>query len=383
MLDNRLFIITVLALSIVAFGASSVEAKKGGGGKPPSEPTPVPVPLDGGWIYHSAQTPDKEIHRSAPDGSSNAEVIGAPADYGCPLPGQCFVGKPSDQTHDGDRWYVSHAVQTLDVVFPNIPYNGAGYAYDIDAVREGSGSGVTLLDGKASCIHSYHDNSLMWTTDGAGARDGAISWIGTQWADLDGDPNGDCESYVSAGIFRAELVYDASGAITGATAPVLALEMPYDSVNSYAWSPDAASIAYTSGGLYVAAVGSPAASHSLVAEGGYGDVDWSHDGTRIAFVGRDAHRNPRKAKHGTLTVSPDGSGLTLVVQRADDNFAHFRPSWSPADTHLTYMEREFPSSGFGAPTDALRVVQANGAGDSVIVTESAGLDIVQGLGWVE
>ena len=40
-------------------------------------------------------------------------------------------------------------------------------------------------------------------------------------------------------------------------------------------------------------------------------------------------------------------------------------------------------AGFGAPTDALRVVQATGAGDSVIVTESAGLDIVQGLGWVE
>ena len=191
----------------------------GGGGEPPPEPPPVDV----GWIYyHGDPTDDRAVFRVAPDGTENETVAGAPVDYGCPVPG-CggALGRPSHDTHDGSRWYVAHSLfDGPDDLFPNAGSSGA-HGLDIDIIREGQATGITVLDASATCIWVGAYPEFIGSATGA---DTAITWPGAQWEDDDDDP-ADCESFVAAGMFRADLVYS-GGAMVGVQAPVLAGRHP-------------------------------------------------------------------------------------------------------------------------------------------------------------
>lgn len=328
-----------------------------GGSSPTATPTGGGGPLDTGWVYYDRLVGDvRTIFRTSADGSVNEQVVGAPGEYDPHGFGWAGIGVPSHATHDGDRWYLSHVVQSGDTVFPNVSGPYFQLALEIDAIREGDALGTRLTDNAGACIYVW--SFPAWAPSAAGAPDAAVTWAGAQWADLDGDAAGTCETLVSAGIFRADLTYDAAGAVTGMSTPVLAVPLPTQSGNvpnlwGFDWSPDGATVAYSreTGGLWVGAAGSPLSSHTQIVTGRYYEVTWSADQatgtpglqTTIAFNGWSSGG---KAKNGTWSVQPGGGGLKLLAEArqaktsSQSYFIHHTPFWSPAGSHLAYTENE-------------------------------------------
>jgi len=368
----------------------------GGGGTPPTA-TPPPAPVDDGWVYYYGLAgDDRVIYRTSPDGSVNGLVAGAPGEYDPHGFGWAGLGVPSHVAHDGDRWYLSHVAASPDIVFPNV--NGPYFriALEIDAIREGDAVGTRLTDNVAAC--NYVWSFPAWARSASGTPDAAVTWAGVQWADQDGDAAGDCETLVSAGIFRADLTYDAAGAVTGMSAPVLVVSVPIDAASNvpnlqyFDWSPNGATVAYsrTTGGLWVAAAGSPIGSHTQIVAGNLHHVTWSVDQdpgtaglqTTIAFTG-----TPKNSKRGTWSVQPSGTGLKLLAEAkqgknsSQTSFYHTTPFWSPAGTHMAYGVWE-TGGPLGSQTNAsVRRMAADGTGNVLLQADSPALDINRLLGW--
>lgn len=364
-------------------------------------PTTPPV-LDSGWVYYfGLDNGTRKIYRSSPDGSTQGEVPGAPGEYGLGP----TVGMPSDLRHDGSRWYLAATADNLDVVFPGLAgasLGTGGIALEIDVIREGATAGTRLTNLRDACIALVEGEASatmpQWARSAAGARDAAVTWVGTQWADQDSNP-ADCEAFVGAGIFRADLVYDSSGAITGIGTPTLALPLGVRSdlmpdLYDYWWSPNAASVAYTrrpgsSGGvLMVAAAGSPVSSHTQLAAGTYYHVAWSPDQdatavglqTTIAFTGWSP---ATKKTGGVWGIQPNGSGLTLLASaKVGTTYnVHYTPMWSPAGSHLAYVEAV--SSPFPGYRQVRRMAK-DGSGNVVLVAPGPEYSsVLYGLKWAD
>jgi hypothetical protein len=403
-MNNKVITIASAAgLALVALFAAAVGTAGGPGSrahaaKPPKLPTATPgpsAPLDGGWIYYGAylHTDDANVmHRISPDGTVGELVPGAPANNGSADPSW---GVPSVLPHDGDRWYLAHTPFNNDIVFPNIAAEGR--AREIEVVREGA-PGITLTANRAACIFAW--SIPVWVRSASGTPDAAIAWSGAQWADLDGDPAGDCETLVSGGIFRADLLYDGSGAITGMAPPALVVPVPVRADNTpnadwISWSPDGASVVYprTSDGLYVAAVGGSLASQVRIVTGHYHHVGWSADQdpgtaglqTTIAFTGSSSNFS----KRGVWSIQPNGGGLKLLAEAkqgknsSQPSYIHADLYWSPAGTHLAYREHGYGGSLGFLGVHSLRRMAANGSGNVVLVMDSATLKLARITGWAD
>jgi len=370
----------------------------GGGTSPTATPTGGGAPLDTGWVYYYGgnASGDRVIHRTSPDGAVSGLVAGAPGEYDPNGFGWSAVGVPSHERHDGDRWYLAHAADGADVVFPNVvgPYHTI--ALEIDAIREGDAVGTRLTDNAAACNWVW--SWPAWAHSATGTPDAVVTWAGVQWADQDGDAAGDCETLVGAGIFRADLTYDAAGAVTGMSSPVLVMPVPIDAAYNvpnlqyFDEAPDGSSFAYsrTTGGLWVGAAGSAVGSHAQIVAGNIHHVTWSADQapgtaglqTTLAFTG-----TPSNSKRGTWRVQPNGSGRTLLAEAkqgkngSQTSFIHTTPFWSPAGTHLAYGVWET-----GGPLGlnivaTVRRMAADGSGNVLLQADSPSMDIDRLLGW--
>lgn len=383
-------LVTVAALAAPTSGGRTALAAR-------PAPTAPPAPVDGGWIYsdgNSLSTP--AIFRTSTDGASTTVVAGAPADYGAPPGEHGSVGVPSQQLHDGSRWYLAATWWATDIVFPVKNQT----AVEIDAVREGETAGLQLTTNRASCILPW--GRIVWGTDASGTPDRSFSFPGAQWADQDASPG--CETFVGSFVYRADLVYDGGGAIVGATA--LAPVAPLPSNASFepeaygiAWSPDAATLAYTmpysgaTAGLWLATPGSPLGSHTRIVAGRYYNIDWSPDQsadaglqTTIAFTGWN---NATKVKGGVWGVQPNGSGLRLLAEAVQSTTSskpshiHYTPFWSPTGSHLAFVDLTTGGTFGFLGRREIRRMQKDGTGNTVLATESAALDFSYLLGWTE
>ncbi len=368
----------------------------GGGGTPPTA-TPPPPPPDSGWIYTwTGSGANREMRRREADGPTDEALPGAPTDYGCTapgcMPGSGSVGRPSHESHDGSRWYLASAWPSADVVFPNAP--SSVYASEIDMVREGDAVGVRLSDNRGDCLlvdgYDAGGMNLAWSPDSAGDRDATITFSGSRWADLDGDPQQQCEAYVESGIFRATLTQDANGAFTGMSAPTLVvptatLDGSEPDVAAYAWSPDGTSVVYdgNGGGVWIAEVGDPVGAHTqLVSEGAW-ELDWSvdqdpgtaGDQTEIVLTRSETVRvkGQNRQQWRVEKIRPDGTGRTTLVlgavsKNGPDHGLHVA-RWSPTGSHIAYTDRIFQS---GQPTELdLYRMEADGAAVTLLSSRVA------------
>ena len=114
----------------------------------------------------------------------------------------------------------------------------------------------------------------------------------------------------------------------------------YQSLNP-AWSPDKTHIAYMSNrsgryGIYILNLFDESTTQVPLPEGFNTyfdarilyDVDWSPDGTRLAFTGM-----PPAGLYGVYTVFIDGSGLTRLNTSSEICSG---PKWSPDGKHIAY-----------------------------------------------
>lgn len=384
--------LALLAPSAHTASAQRQQAKPGGGGGT--------APLDTGWVYHYGfDNGVRKIFRSSPDGGTQGAVAGAPGEYGLGP----SVGMPSELRHDGSRWYLAIAYDNNDIVFPGMGTQGLA-AGEIDAVREGDAVGTRLTDNRSACIALTPSNAStarpIWVNNAAGTRDASVSWVGVQWADQDSNPT-DCETFAGAGIFRADLVYT-GGVVTGIGTPVLAVPLGMRSdgmpdVVDFGWAPDAGAAAYTltsgsSGGALMRAVtGSPLGSHTQLAAGTYYDVEWSPDQdaaaaglqTTIAYTGWSSGG---KVRGGVWGIQPNGSGVKLLAEakQMTSSYVHYSPMWSPAGSHLAYVEA---GSGGGLGFPGIRQVRRmakDGTGNAVIVSPGPEYSsVLYGLGWTD
>ncbi len=367
----RLALPLALVGLVGALAATQVEASQAGTlAKPPPAPTatPAPVqPLDGGTIYYRGAS-GNGLRAMAPNGTGDRAITG--------VTGMGYT-RPSQQLHAGERWYLALRPSS-NSWSPGFFPNGAdgGRLYDLDLVRESDPlNPIALTSNGGACIQMWADHKMYdWAADANGLADGAVSWLGTRWADDNND--GTCDRVLDGGVFRATLTIAADGAVTFTqpTSPevVVGLAGNETQAEAFDWSPggDAVSYVIHSGsqmGLWVASATGASRIYSSWAN----LPDWSPDQdtgasgqqTQIAFHG--VIGGASSGNYATYVVSPNGSGLAEVARgalakRSTPAVYNMLVQWSPAGSHLAYVEAS--SAGW-----KLRTVQRNGGNNSVLL----------------
>ncbi len=371
-------IASLIAVSIVALGVPAGPGGTASAAKPPPAPTATPAqPMDGGTIYYRSAS-DNGMRAIAPDGSGDRAITGV-SGMGYP--------RPSQNLHAGDRWYLTLRPSS-NYWSPGFFPGGAdgGRLHDLDLVRESDPlNPIALTSNGGACIQMWADSKMYdWATDANGLTDGAVSWLGTRWADDNDD--GSCDRVVDGGVFRTALSIAADGSvtITQPTAPevVVPLAGSETQAEAFDWSPggDAVSYVVKSGsetGLWVASSAGASRIYS-----GWADLpDWSPDQdagapgpqTQIAFHGPIGGASG--GNYATKVINPNGTGLIEVARGAlakgtKPAVYNLLVQWSPAGSHLAYVEAS--SSGW-----KLRTVQRNGGGNTVLLSPVGWLN-----GWV-
>jgi hypothetical protein len=362
-----------LALFAVTLLASTASAAKGGN-KPPSEPPPEPPALDGGAIYYREWGADL-LHAVAPDGTGDQTLPAIPGGY----------TRPSKVLHAGDRWYLALRPSTSYWSPGFFPGGGdGGRRYELDLIRESDAANpIALTDNGGACIQMWSDSKMFdWAVDASGVVDGAVSWLGTRWADDDGD--GSCDRVLDGGVFRSQLVIAADGAVkftqpTGPEIPI-ALDGNEVSAEDFDWSPDGAHVSYTTWlagqlpGLWVADAGGSTRIYTDYARlpAWSPDLDAGQAGaqSRIAF---HSGIGGADGNYATYTIAPDGSSLVEITRGQTARgrkpaVYHWLAQWSPAGTHLAYLV-----SSSGEPWK-VRIVSADGAVDTPLVDQAGWLN---------
>jgi TolB protein len=131
------------------------------------------------------------------------------------------------------------------------------------------------------------------------------------------------------------------------------------------WSPDGNKIAYNDGhAISIMDLTSGAVSQLPNTDGGdwlYPQPDWSPDGTKIAF-----HSDRNASNYfisDIFTISPDGSGFTLLTPIYSGDLNYFRPAWSPDGTKLSVS---INNGTTGSTSGSIGVMNAEGTGLRII-----------------
>lgn len=384
--------VTLASALVLAATLGITGSGKAAAARPTPTPTPPPTPLDGGTIhYYESGTLNTAIHEIRPDGTGDALV-----------PGIEFTGgsKPSRQLHNGDRWYVAlRDPNGTPGFFPGGATDGR--LWELDLVRESDLARFPLTDFAGACIHLWGGGPGVrygWAPDATGLVDGAISWIGSRWEDV--DHNGTCDQPVEGGIYRGAVSIDGGGNVSfsqPATPDVaVALSGMATRAAEFAWATDGQRVAYKDASgedLWVATVGG---ARSMIFGGRvshFFPIAWSPDldpGTagyqaRIAFTGSVTSSGGADTERGTYTIAPDGTGRVRIAdaklpkRSSDPDIYHYGAYWSPAGNQVIYTRRTYTSNPT-AVTEQLHRVNANGTNDVVLVDTNSAYSPF-GIGW--
>jgi hypothetical protein len=299
----------VLLCSVLALAKGKPGGKPGGGG---GDPPPA------GTIFFSLWT---SPHTMDTDGSNKTALpagIAADGRHGPYL-------WPSHDLHDGHRWFVD--VRAVSGTYPD------GRArHELFAVRD-DGLAVAQLTDQADLDPGDPDStpgsSVLWTPG-----DGHVSFIARRWAS---------GSVVEAGIYVAEIDYDAAGEVVGLVAqpsdPLVEATLitvgsnVVGDIGGHDWSPDGTQIVHNTalagggvaGELTVVDLGTGDATTFATSDAG-GSPVWSPDGSTIAFGGG----------YDIWTISPDGTAETRILRRKGGRnpVSYAGPHWSPTGSHL-------------------------------------------------
>jgi len=313
------------------------------------------------------------------------------------VPSLAEFARPSRQLHNGSRWFVTFREGDVPNFFPGGPSSGRLVELDI---RSEGGTPVPLTDNAGACIQIWGSDPgarFEWAPDASGQMDGAISWIGTRWEDVDN--NGSCDQVVDGGIFRGAISIDGSGNVSFSqpTAPevAVALNGAQTEAAELAWAPDGQQVAFSSPGPQAGTgnalwVANTSGSRSSIFSGRIYDLSWSPDQdpaspgaqTRIAFTGRVLGANGSEQERGTYTIAPNGTGRTRIaagrVQKSTGPWSHHTDvHWSPAGSQVLYTEMYVDTT----TTRRLRRVNAGGTNDVVLVTLTGSTNNLRGLAW--
>ena len=232
--------------------------------------------------------------------------------------------RPSHDLHGGYRWFVD--VRAVSGTYPD-----GRPRHELFAVRDDASVAVQLTD-QADLDPGDPDNTpasnVRWSPS-----DGQVSFIARRWAS---------GSVVEAGIYVAEIDYDAAGEVAGLVAqpsdPLVEATLitvgsnVVGDIGGHDWSPDETQIVHNTaltGGvaseLTVVDLGTDNAT-TFATSTYVGGVAWSPDGSKIAFGGG----------WDIWTIAPDGTGETRILRRKGGrkpvNYAG--PNWSPTGSHL-------------------------------------------------
>ncbi len=142
------------------------------------------------------------------------------------------------------------------------------------------------------------------------------------------------------------------------------------------WSPDGSRLALTdSYGLYVMDLdGNQGPSIAAFPGGEIGQPSWSPDGSRIVFSVRNG-TFPDYGPSQLYTIAPDGSDLTLVLERPFNGALD--PMWSPDGSQIAYWdwgtdEAYVPESATEASFPKIWVVDADGSNPTKVYVDRSG-----------
>jgi hypothetical protein len=305
----------LLCMVLSALIATDAQAKKGGGGKPPAEPTP---PGQVFFNYHE----DGVSVGYAVDADGNNAVVGV-------------SGTPSYELHGGSRWFLQWG-------------ESSGLGKEIFAVRDDNEVTVQLTNDPN--LEKHDPGFPVWVP---GSSDSEISFVGM-----------DVNTKQSS-VFKIGVDFDPNSGtpIQTAPSPVWPLPTVYWEPDSFgepdayrhSWSYDGNLLVYGGvspehAGIHVADLLAETET-TVVTQGTRPSI--SPDGTTIAFSS-GANLN---------VVNTDGSGEMVLVEskhQGDKDTWHLWPVWSPDSNYLIWQRSELNIRWNKSESDIWRIDRDGG-----------------------
>ncbi len=340
-MKKRVVLMCLLLVSSMMLTTAAVTAKKpenpgGGGGGGKTGPT--------GSIFFSMADDDGVGHvwTIDPDGSDLTKRTQR---------GKGVVSL-SKETHNGHYWYVGLFAIEGETYDDGLPRQ------EIYAVRDDNTMGFQMTDDETmEFAPTDQGDQLMWVPG-----DAYISWAAKVWAD-----QGDGTYAYEYGIYRAGVVYDTDGDVSGLGSPALVYdtgsyydeydEVYYPNVHGYNWNPegDQLVIQMHDHYIYIDDVGGD--SPEQLTDGWA--PRWSPDGAKILF-GRSKE---------ILAIGVDGTGETSLEKVSDTHIHIVRgiwvPRWSPDGKYVVYTVYEHNIRNWGLKT-TMYTVKSDGSGASSV-----------------
>ncbi len=323
------YLALVAAAWLVPAGAALAGKPGGGGGGTPQ-----------GTIYFSPSDQLTSICAMDGGGGNRTTLVAG-------LPGG--LTRASRLLHGGRRWFLRR-----ETVPGESGPGGNANRMDFFAVREDGALRIRLTSDPAMDYWSNIGGQLSfdWAPD-EDASGATISCIARRWT---GTSSTDTVVPGSAGLYTADLVFDASGDIVGLAAePTFTLSLgtivwhghEVADAMHFSWSPDMSRLVCdrhaSQTQIRVVDAASGAATVIATSSAGAWAPDWSPDGSRIVYLSG----NVRNDDPGVVTVSPTGSDRKIVFIAKNTNpFAEdslYSPRWSPDSAWVAFTRRPMGS----------------------------------------